>query len=74
MPRIAIIDPNKCKPDKCAKECIKKCPPQKMGKQVIDIEDIASLNIQTQTNKSDMVRTTNDNNSSKLTDKKKLLK
>jgi ATP-binding cassette, sub-family E, member 1 len=66
MPRIAIIDPNKCKPDKCAKECIKKCPPQKMGKQVIDIEDIRTSNIQTQS--------TNDINISKLTDKKKIAK
>ena len=74
MPRIAIIDQNKCKPDKCAKECIKKCPPQKMGKQVIDIEDIGTSNIQTQTNKSDMVRTTNNINISKLTDKKKIAK
>lgn len=45
-----------------------------MGKQVIDIEDIVAPNVQTQTNKSDMVRTTNDINISKLTDKKKLLK
>jgi len=40
MTRIAIIDQNKCKPEKCSKECIKSCPPQKSGKQVIEIEDI----------------------------------
>jgi len=66
MPRIAIVDSNKCKPDKCAKECIKKCPPQKMGKQVIDIEDIVAPNIQAQS--------TNNINISKLTDKKKIAK
>lgn len=42
MTRIAIVDPNKCKPDKCSKECIKKCPPQKTGKQVIEIEDVGA--------------------------------
>lgn len=40
MTRIAIVDQNKCKPEKCSKECIKACPPQKNGIQVIDIEDI----------------------------------
>ena len=72
MPRIAIIDPDKCKPDKCAKECIKKCPPQKTGKQVIDIEDIGEQNKQ-QTNKSNLVKT-DVNYISKLTDKKKIAK
>lgn len=74
MPRIAIIDPNKCKPDKCAKECIKICPPQKTGKQVIDIEDIGIPNIKSKTNKSDMVRSKNDTDINKLTDKKKIAK
>jgi ATP-binding cassette, sub-family E, member 1 len=47
MPRIAIINKEKCKPLKCNKECIKRCPPQKTGKQVIeiiDIEDISNPN------------------------------
>lgn len=44
MPRIAIIDESKCKPTKCAKECIKGCPPQLSGKQVIEIEDLGSTN------------------------------
>ncbi len=42
MPRLAIIDENKCKPNKCSKECIQSCPPQKSGKQVIEIEDIGN--------------------------------
>jgi len=73
MPRIAIIDSNKCKPDKCAKECIKKCPPQKSGKQVIDIEDIVPSHAQQPTNKSDLVRS-EPNPIAKLTDKKKIAK
>lgn len=43
MPRLAIIDENKCKPNKCSKECIKTCPPQKSGKQVIEIEDLGKV-------------------------------
>ncbi len=72
MPRIAIIDSDKCKPEKCAKECIKYCPPQKSGKHVIDIEDIMT-NIPTQSNKSDMVRS-KISNLDRLTDKKKIAK
>ena len=54
MPRIAIINKEKCKPSKCNKECIKRCPPQKTGKQVIeiiDIEDISAFNMSTRKNK-----------------------
>lgn len=56
MPRIAIIDENKCKPEKCSKECIKNCPPQKSGNQVIEIVDIEdllkpNLNLMNMTNK-----------------------
>jgi ATP-binding cassette, sub-family E, member 1 len=43
--RIAIVDQNRCKPEKCKKECISNCPPQTGGKeviQIIDIEDISS--------------------------------
>jgi len=40
--RIAIIDENKCKPEKCKRECIKSCPPQTSGHKVIDIEDIST--------------------------------
>jgi ATP-binding cassette subfamily E protein 1 len=72
MPRIAIIDKDKCKPEKCSKECIKICPPQKIGKHVIDIEDIAT-NVPTNTNKSDMVKV-DINKIKNLTDKKKIAK
>jgi ATP-binding cassette subfamily E protein 1 len=44
--RIAIIDQSRCKPTKCNNECIKSCPPQKNGKEVIfltDIEDIGNI-------------------------------
>ncbi len=41
MSKIAIINEEKCKPNKCAKECMKACPPQRSGKQVIEIEDLA---------------------------------
>ena len=44
--RIAIVDENKCKPEKCKKECIKSCPPQKNGFKVIDIEDVVSISNQ----------------------------
>lgn len=75
MPRIAIIDHDKCKPEKCAKECIKSCPPQKSGKQVIDIVDIEDISskIQSQSNKSDMVRI-DSKQIDKLKDKKKIAK
>jgi ATP-binding cassette subfamily E protein 1 len=39
--RIAVINPDKCKPKKCTKECKKKCPVNAIGKRCIDIEDIA---------------------------------
>lgn len=61
MPRIAIVDQNKCKPEKCSKECIKACPPQRNGSQVIDIEDIGNNN-------------NNNNQYSNLKDKKKIAK
>jgi ATP-binding cassette subfamily E protein 1 len=61
MVRIAIIDQNKCKPDKCSKKCIKSCPPQKSGKRVIEITDIED------TLKPNSIITT-------LTDKKKIAK
>ena len=44
--RIAIVDPDKCKPHKCKKECIKNCPPQQTGSEVIVIQDIEDLSIQ----------------------------
>ena len=38
--RIAIVNHDKCKPNKCGKECMKKCPINQKGKECIDIEDI----------------------------------
>lgn len=35
--RIAIINPDKCKPKKCALECAKTCPVNKTGKQCIEV-------------------------------------
>lgn len=51
----------------------KKCPPQKAGKQVIDIEDIVPTNVQPHTNKSGIVKY-DANAISKLMDKKKIAK
>lgn len=42
--RIAIVDQNKCIPSKCKKECIKYCPPQSRGIEVINIIDIEDIN------------------------------
>jgi ATP-binding cassette subfamily E protein 1 len=73
MTRIAIIDSNKCKPEKCSKECIKSCPPQKSGKQVIEIIDIENIVLNSNQNKSDIVRV-DISKFNKLTDKKKIAK
>ena len=35
--RIAIINPDKCKPKKCSQECKKTCPVNKAGKVCIDV-------------------------------------
>ena len=43
MTRIAIVDKEKCKPSKCNNECIKRCPVQRSGKQVIEIVDIEDI-------------------------------
>lgn len=45
MTRIAVVDKNRCKPTKCRHECIRTCPPQRGGHEVItiiDIEDTAT--------------------------------
>lgn len=34
--RIAIINPDKCKPKKCKQECKKMCPVNKQGKMCIE--------------------------------------
>ncbi len=61
MPRIAIIDESKCKPNKCAKECIRGCPPQQSGKQVIEIEDLGS-----------QISNSSGQNTSNITDRKQI--
>lgn len=48
--RLAIVDHDRCKPQKCNKECVMKCPPNQSGKKCItigtvgDIEDISLPN------------------------------
>ncbi len=42
--RIAIIDSNKCKPNKCNKECKNSCPVNVIGKQCVSIEKTAIIN------------------------------
>lgn len=39
MNRIAIVDPDKCKPTICKHECKKACPVNRIGKQCIKIEN-----------------------------------
>jgi len=41
--RIAVVDPDKCKPKKCKHECAKVCPVNKQGKACIEIEEIAKI-------------------------------
>lgn len=38
--RLPIVDYNKCKPTKCGKECVIKCPVNHSGKECISVEDI----------------------------------
>lgn len=42
--RIAIIDPSKCKPDKCGKECVKICPVNRQGNICVDIVQVTDSN------------------------------
>src|SRR5437660_653920 len=35
--RLAIVDPEKCKPSKCAQECRKACPVVRMGKECVQV-------------------------------------
>ena len=41
--RIAVIDPDKCKPKKCGQECKKSCPVVRQGKLCITISKTASI-------------------------------
>jgi len=43
--RLAIVDYDKCKPTKCNKECMKKCPPNQSGKKCITIGDIEDIDL-----------------------------
>jgi len=46
LPRIAIVNPDKCKPNKCGLECKKKCPVNLTGKLCIDVtKDSKTANI-----------------------------
>lgn len=39
MTRIAIVDPDKCQPNKCQQECRKSCPVNRTGKECITVVD-----------------------------------
>jgi ATP-binding cassette, sub-family E, member 1 len=41
--RLAIVDYDKCKPTKCKKECMSRCPPNQIGKKCISIGDIEDI-------------------------------
>jgi ATP-binding cassette subfamily E protein 1 len=41
--RIAIINPDKCKPKKCKQECKKTCPVNKTGKVCIDVSPASTI-------------------------------
>ena len=41
--RIAIINPDKCKPRKCRQECARTCPVNKIGKICIDVKPSSTI-------------------------------
>jgi len=41
--RIAIVNPDKCKPKKCSQECKKNCPVVKMGKLCIEVKPTSKV-------------------------------
>ena len=41
--RIAIINPDKCKPKKCGLECYKTCPVNKTGKLCIEVKKSSTI-------------------------------
>jgi len=43
LTRIAIVNPEKCKPKKCRQECKKSCPVNKMGKLCIEVTPKSKL-------------------------------
>jgi ATP-binding cassette, sub-family E, member 1 len=38
--RIAIIDRDRCRPEKCGRECLNSCPVNRQGRQCVEIGDI----------------------------------
>lgn len=40
--RIAVVDPDKCKPKKCRHECMRSCPINLGGKQCVTVDSIVS--------------------------------
>lgn len=41
--RIAIVDPNKCKPKKCNQECKRNCPVVMQGKNCIEVKNTSKI-------------------------------
>ncbi|ORE00083.1 ABCE1 [Hepatospora eriocheir] len=46
LTRIAVVNEDKCKPNKCAKECMKACPVNKIGKVCIEVKRISIISEQ----------------------------
>ena len=57
--RLAIVDYDKCKPDKCNTVCIKNCPPNQTGKLCITIGDIEDISSKLSTQKTLSLRSNN---------------
>eukprot|EP01133_Synstelium_polycarpum_P014487 gene14487-17092_t len=45
LTRIAIVNPDKCKPKKCSQECKKNCPVVKMGKLCIEVKPTSKVSL-----------------------------
>ena len=45
LTRIAIVNPDKCKPKKCRQECKKKCPVVRIGKLCIDVDKMSTMSV-----------------------------
>lgn len=41
--RIAIINPDKCKPKKCGQECARMCPLNRQGKQCVEVTKASKI-------------------------------
>lgn len=41
--RLAIVDNERCRPDKCSRECVKTCPSNQSGRQCIEVEKKATI-------------------------------